>query len=296
MEPIVECVPNFSEGRDVGIVCAINQAIGSVAGVRVLDQTMDADHHRSVITFAGSPGAVVEAAVRGAAKAVETIDLNLHRGVHPRLGAVDVIPFVPIRGITMAECAAMAVRAGGEIWKRLALPVYLYGEGRRKLEDVRRGQFEGLRNSVLVDESARPDFGGPELHPTAGAAIVGARKVLIAFNVNLNTDDVRIANAIARTIRTSGGGFPNVKAIGLLLQSRRLAQVSMNLTDYEVTPPHVVFQAIGRQAAEYGVSVAGSEIIGLIPRQALETEGVNLRIENYRPEMVLEYRLEQTLK
>jgi glutamate formiminotransferase len=296
MEPIVECVPNFSEGRDVGIVCAINQAIGSVVGVRVLDQTMDADHHRSVITFAGSPGAVVEAAVRGAAKAVETIDLNLHRGVHPRLGAVDVIPFVPIRGITMAECAAMAVRAGGEIWKRLALPVYLYGEGRRKLEDVRRGQFEGLRNSVLVDESARPDFGGPELHPTAGAAIVGARKVLIAFNVNLKTDDVTIANAIARTIRTSGGGFPNVKAIGLLLQSRRLAQVSMNLTDYEVTPPHVVFQAIGRQAAEYGVSVAGSEIIGLIPRQALETEGVNLRIENYRPEMVLEYRLEQTLK
>jgi glutamate formiminotransferase len=296
MEPIVECVPNFSEGRDVGIVCAINQAIGSVAGVRVLDQTMDADHHRSVITFAGSPGAVVEAAVRGAAKAVETIDLNLHRGVHPRLGAVDVIPFVPLRGITMAECAAMAVRAGGEIWKRLALPVYLYGEGRRKLEDVRRGQFEGLRNSVLVDESARPDFGGPELHPTAGAAIVGARKVLIAFNVNLNTDDLTIANTIARTIRTSGGGFPNVKAIGLLLQSRRLAQVSMNLTDYEVTPPHVVFQAIERQAAEYGVSVAGSEIIGLIPRQALETEGVNLRIENYRPEMVLEYRLEQTLK
>jgi len=296
MEPIVECVPNFSEGRDAGVVCAIHQAIGSVADVRVLDQTMDADHHRSVITFAGPPDAVVEAAVRGAAKAVETIDLNLHRGVHPRLGAVDVIPFVPIRGITMAECAAMAKRAGGEIWKRLALPVYLYGEGRRKLEDVRRGQFEGLRNSVLVDESARPDFGGPELHPTAGAAIVGARKVLIAFNVNLNTDNVTIANAIARTIRTSGGGFPNVKAIGLVLESRGVAQVSMNLTDYEVTPPHVVFQAIERQAAEYGVSVAGSEIIGLIPRQALETDGVNLRIENYRPEMVLEYRLEQTLK
>jgi glutamate formiminotransferase len=207
-----------------------------------------------------------------------------------------VIPFVPIRGITMAECAAMAVRAAEEIWKRLALPVYLYGEGRRKLEEVRRGQFEGLRNSVRGDESKRPDFGGPELHPTAGAAIVGARKVLIAFNVNLNTDDVTIASAIARTIRTSGGGFPYVKAMGMLLESRRLAQVSMNLTDYEVTPPHVVFQAIERQAAEYGVSVAGSEIIGLIPRQALVTEGVNLLIENYRPEMVLEYRLEQTLK
>jgi glutamate formiminotransferase len=296
MDPLVECVPNFSEGRDAAIVSAINQAIGSVPGVRVLDQTMDADHHRSVITFAGSPDAVVEAAVRGAARAVETIDLNRHKGVHPRLGAVDVIPFVPLRDITMAECAALAVRAGEEIWKRLALPVYLYGEGRRKLEDVRRGQFEGLRNAGLVDVSKRPDMGGPELHPTAGAAIVGARKVLIAFNVNLNTEDLTIANAIARTIRSSSGGFPNVKALGMLLESRRLAQVSMNLTDYEVTPPHVVFQAIERQAAECGVSVAGSEVIGLIPERALKTEGVDLRIENYRPEMVLEYRLEQTLK
>ncbi len=296
MGPVVECVPNFSEGRDAAVVSAINRAIGSVADVRVLDQTMDADHHRSVITFAGPPDSVVEAAVRGAAKAVELIDLNRHGGVHPRLGAVDVIPFVPIHGITMAECAALALRAGEEIWKRLALPVYLYGEGRRKLEDVRRGQFEGLRNAVRVDESKRPDIGGPELHPTAGAVIVGARKVLIAFNVNLNTDDVIVAKAIARKIRTSSGGFPNVKAMGLLLESRRQAQVSMNLTDYEVTPPYVVFQAIERQAAEYGVSVAGSEVIGLIPRQALETQGVDLRIENYRPETVLEYRLEQTLK
>jgi glutamate formiminotransferase len=296
MDPLVECVPNFSEGRDAAVVSAINQAIGSVPGVRVLDQTMDADHHRSVITFAGSPVAVVEGAVRGAAKAVELIDLNRHRGAHPRLGAVDVIPFVPIRGITIGECAELAVRAGEEIWKRLALPVYLYGEGRRNLEDVRRGHFEGLRTAVLVDESKRPDIGGPELHPTAGAAIMGARKVLIAFNVNLNTDDVTIARAIARTIRTSSGGFPNVKAMGMLLESRRLAQVSMNLTDYEVTPPHIVFRAIEQQAAQYGVSVAGSEIIGLIPRQALETQGVDLRIENYRPEAVLECRLEQTVK
>ncbi len=297
MEPIVECVPNFSEGRDRAVLSAINRAIASVEGVAVLDQTMDADHNRSVITFAGPPDAVVEAAVRGAGKAVETIDLSRHTGVHPRLGAVDVIPFVPLQNITLGECAALAVRAGQEIWTRLRLPVYLYGEGGRPLEEVRRGQFEGLREAVRTDRSKRPDIGGPELHPTAGAAIVGARKVLIAFNVNLNTNDIAIAKQIARAIRASDGGLPNVKAIGLRLESRGLAQVSMNLTDYEVTPPHVVFLEIQRQALKRGVSLAGSEIIGLIPRRALElANGVDLHIENFHPRLVLENRLEQTLK
>ncbi len=272
---LVECVPNFSEGRDAARIADLEAAIASVSGSHVLHRTSDADHNRSVITFAGEAEAALESAVRAAAKAAELIDLRRHRGVHPRLGALDVLPFVPLSETTMADCVALAHRAGERIWKELHIPVYFYQAAARRvdrtlLEKVRQGEFEGLRESVLSDESKRPDIGGPALHPTAGAVIVGARPILIAYNVNLNTSDLRIAKNIARAIRTSSGGLPCVKALGLVLESRGQVQVSMNLTDFNVTPPHVVFGEVSRLAAAMGVSVAESELIGLIPRRAVE--------------------------
>jgi glutamate formiminotransferase len=294
---IVECVPNFSEGRDARIVDEIAAAIGSVAGVALLACERDADHNRSVITFAGLPQAVLEGALAGAARAVELIDLTRQRGVHPRIGAADVIPFVPVEGITMDECARLAWHAGEEIWRRLRVPVYFYEAAARRsdrtrLETIRRGQFEGLREAVRVDPERRPDVGGPELHPTAGATVVGARKFLIAYNINLASSDVEIARRIARTIRASSGGLPCVKAMGVMLASRHLAQVSMNLTDFETTPVHTVFQAVQREAARYGAGILSSELIGLIPRKALEmAAGVDLQWENLRPDSVLEQRI-----
>jgi glutamate formiminotransferase len=295
--PIVECVPNFSEGRNAAVVEAIAGAIGSIPGAILLDRETDADHNRSVITFAGAPEAVLEGALAGVAKAVELIDLTKHRGAHPRIGAADVMPFVPIEGVTMEECVRLAWRAGEEIWRRFHVPVYFYEaaarrSGRERLENIRRGQFEGLRDAVRTDPERRPDVGDAELHPTAGATVVGARKFLIAYNITLTTADVGIAKRIARTIRASSGGFPCVKAMGVMLASRNLAQVSMNLTDFETTPIHVVFEAVKREAARYGAGVAGSELIGLIPRKALEmAAGVDLKWENLRPDSVLEQRL-----
>lgn len=295
--PVVECVPNFSEGRDAAVVDRIAQAIAAVEGVWLLARESDADHNRSVITFAGVPEAVLEGALAGVAEAVASIGLTKQRGVHPRIGAADVVPFVPVDGITMDECVRLAWRAGEEIWRRLGVPVYFYEAAARRadrvrLENIRRGQFEGLRDAVRVDPERRPDVGGPELHPTAGATVVGARKFLIAYNVNLATADVEIARRIARTIRTSSGGLPCVKAMGVMLASRNLAQVSMNLTDFETTPVHVVFEAVKREAARNGVSIAGSELIGLIPRKALEmAAGVDLQWENLRPDSILEQRI-----
>ncbi|MGH9693702.1 MAG: glutamate formimidoyltransferase, partial [Bryobacteraceae bacterium] len=267
MHPIIECVPNFSEGRDASKIDAIESAIASVDGAIVLHRTSDTDHNRSVITFAGQPESVLEAALRGTAAAAKLIDLRVHKGVHPRLGALDVLPFVPVHGATLEDCIALAHRAGERIWRELSIPVYFYEAAarqpaRQRLENVRRGQFEEVRKAAFVDESRQPDIGGPELHPTAGAVIVGARRFLIAFNVNLQTPDLQIAKDIARAIRTSSGGLPAVKALGLPLASRNQVQVSMNLTDFEQTGLYVVYNEIARHAAGRGVEIAGSELIG----------------------------------
>lgn len=302
VEKLVECVPNFSEGRDPVKVRAIAGAIASVAGVLLLDTQSDPDHNRSVFTLAGPPEAVVEAAVRSAGAAVELIDLNHHEGVHPRIGALDVVPFVPLRGVTLEDCAQCAARAGEQIWQRYRVPVYLYEAAARRpdrvnLAAVRRGQFEGLREEVTLNPDRAPDIGGPRLHPTAGATAVGARKIMIACNVQLGTPDVAIARKIASKIRFSSGGLPHVKAMGVLLASRNLAQVSMNLTDFEQTPPHEVFEAVEREAAHYGVPVAGAEIIGLIPQKALDmAAGHDLQLENFHSGMILEHRLAEATR
>lgn len=293
----MECVPNFSEGRDSARVDALEAAIASVAGTKVLHRTSDPDHHRSVITFAGEAEAVLESAVRSARRAAELIDLNQHRGVHPRLGALDVLPFVPLGDTKISDCVDLAHRAGEWIWRELKIPVYFYQAAayrpdRVLLEKVRQGQFEGLRDAVLIDETKAPDLGGPGLHPTAGAVIVGARPILIAYNINLQTSDLQIAKTIARAIRTSSGGLPCVKALGLPLESRGLVQVSMNLTDFNVTPPHVIFAEVSRLAAAAGVNVAESELIGLLPRKAVEVGFADaLKLSNFRSECVIENTL-----
>jgi glutamate formiminotransferase len=294
---LVECVPNFSEGNDARVVEAIAAAIGSAPGVRVLDHTLDPDHNRSVVTFAGPPEAVSEGAFRGVAQAVARIDLNRHAGVHPRIGAADVVPFVPVRGITLEECARIAVACGERFWRELRLPVYLYEAAarrpeRRNLENIRRGRYEMLRQAALSDPARRPDIGGPALHPTAGAAAVGARKFLIAFNINLDSADLALAQRIARKIRASSGGFPCVKALGVPLASRGLVQVTMNLTDYEVTPVHAVFAAVKAEAARHGAGIHSSQIIGLIPERALENSAEWLgTVEGFRDELIFERRL-----
>ncbi len=295
--PIVECVPNFSEGRNPRKVDAIAAAIASVQGIVVLDVSLDPDHHRSVITFAGAADSVGEAALRAVARAVETIDLTRQHGVHPRIGAADVVPFVPVQDITLAECANLATAVGERIWSRLRVPVYLYEAASRRpdrvnLENIRRGGFEKLRDMVRTDPERLPDFGEAALHTTAGATVVGARKFLVAFNINLNTPDVKLARAIAKTIRTSSGGLPYVKAMGVRLESRNLAQVSVNLTDFERTPVHTVFEAVRNLAALEGVTIAGSEIVGLIPRKALDgSEEWLATVENFNAGLILENRL-----
>ena len=299
---IVECVPNFSEGREEATLLAIEGAIEGVAGVTLLGRESDADHNRSVFTIAGEPAAVCEAAVRAVGVAAERIDLTQHRGEHPRIGAADVVPFVPVRGISLAECAELAVLAGEQIWKRFGVPVYFYEAaarvaGRERLENVRRGQFEGLIEELKVSSERAPDLGDGLLHPTAGACVVGARKFLIAYNVNLNTERMDVAKAIARKIRASSGGMPHVKAMGMMLHSRRQAQVSINLTDFEATPLHEVFAAVVREAAAFGVEVASSELIGFIPRAAVEAGFASaLRFERFRKDSVLENSLEAKLE
>ena len=300
-QQIVECVPNVSEGRDRAKVGQLAAAVAETPAAALLDIHSDADHNRSVITFAGRPRAVLEAAVRLAGRAAELIDLNHHHGAHPRIGALDVLPFVPYRGLTLADCAELAAAAGEEIWTRHAVPVYLYEAAARRpervnLAAVRRGQFEQLRELALTDPERRPDIGGPALHPTGGAVAAGARKVLIAYNILLDTPDVTLARRIARQVRASSGGLAGVKAMGVALASRNTAQVSMNLTDYEVTPPHVVFDAVRRAAEAAGAGVRASELVGLIPRKAIELAGeTDLRWENLTPNSILENRIEQAL-
>lgn len=297
MKRLIECVPNFSEGRDAAKVDALVEAMRAVAGVYVLDREMDADHNRCVITLAGQPDAVAEAALRGVGKALELIDLTRHSGAHPRLGSTDVVPFIPIEGVTLDDCVLLAKQVGREIWERYRIPVYFYEAAARQpervsLENVRRGQFEGVREEVLKNPDRAPDVGEPRLHPTAGATIVGARKFLIAYNINLDTPDVEIASRIARAIRFSSGGLRYAKAMGVDLRARRLAQVSINLTDFEQTPIHRVFEMVKREAERYGVSIVGSEIVGLVPKRAIElTADFYLQLENFSPAQVLENRL-----
>jgi len=294
---LIECVPNFSEGRNSEVVREIAAAMDAIAPV--LDLHSDPDHNRTVITVAGSPEAVAEAALQGVGRAVQLIDLNQHSGVHPRIGAADVVPFVPVRGTTLTECVAVARRVGQQIWDRFRVPVYYYGAAalrpeRAELENVRRGQFERLREEALSNPAARPDVGENGLHPSAGAVAVGARKFLIAYNINLATSDLEISRRIARLIRASSGGFPHVKAIGVALPSRSLVQVSLNLTDFEQIPVEQVYDVVRGEAQRCGVSIAGCEIVGLIPRRAYEmAPRFYERAENFRPDVLLETRLER---
>jgi glutamate formiminotransferase len=298
---LVECVPNFSEGRDATKMEAIVQAILTVPDVVLLDRESDTDHNRCVLTFVGPPAAVADAAFRGVEKAVELIDLTKHQGAHPRIGAADVVPFIPIEGVTLEECVRLAERVAGEIWTKLRVPVYLYESAARRpdrtnLENIRRGQFEALVKEMGTVPDRAPDVGEPICHPTAGATVVGARKFLIAYNINLDTPDVAIAKKIAKNIRFSTGGFRYVKSMGVMLGTRNLAQVSINLTDFEQTPMHLVFETVRREAERWGVPVVGSEIVGLIPKKAIEMSAdYFLRFENFKPELVLENRVAEAI-
>src|SRR5262249_5487649 len=297
MKRLIECVPNFSEGRDSAKVDALVEAMAAVQGVWVLDREMDPDHNRSVITLAGEPEAIAEAALRGVGKGLELIDLTRHSGAHPRVGATDVLPLVPIEGVELEDAIALAKKIGREIWERYRIPVYFYEAAatrpeRVNLENIRKGQFEGLREEVLRNPDRAPDIGEPRLHPTAGATVVGARKLLIAYNINLTTPDLEIAKKIAKAIRFSSGGLRFAKAMGVDLKARRLAQVSINLTDFEQTPIHRVFEMVRREAQRYGCAIVGSEIVGLVPKKAIEMSAdFYLQLENFSPAQVLENRL-----
>jgi len=292
---IIECVPNFSEGIDVKKVEAIVSSM-HIEGVRLLDWSMDADHNRSVVTIAGEPAAVMEAAVRGVGKAAELIDLTRQQGVHPRIGAADVIPFVPVSGIKLENCALLARQAGLEIWRRFNVPVYFYEAAaarpdRANLEEVRKGQFEGLRDAVRKEAARRPDLGGPGLHPTAGACAVGARKFLVAYNIYFDSADVAMARAIAREIRAASGGLKGVKAMGVLAHGR--AQLSMNITDFEATPISQVYKSVARLALRHKAQIAEGEVIGLIPEAACEQNSDWMRqLSGFDPAAkILEHRL-----
>lgn len=292
---VVECVPNFSEGRDARRVEAIVAAM-RVEGVRLLDWSMDAAYNRSIVTIAGEPSAVVEAAVRGVGKAVELIDLTRQQGVHPRIGAADVIPFVPISGIKLEQCALLARQAGQEIWQRFGVPVFFYEAAaarpdRANLEDVRRGQFEGLRDAVRNETARRPDLGGPGLHPTAGACAVGARKFLVSYNIYFDSTDVSIVRAMAREIRADSGGLKGVKAMGLLAHGR--VQLSMNITDFQATPISQVYRVVSNLAFRHKVAPVEGEVIGLLPEAACERESEWMRqLTEFDPlTKILEHRL-----
>jgi glutamate formiminotransferase/glutamate formiminotransferase/formiminotetrahydrofolate cyclodeaminase len=296
---IVECVPNFSEGRNEATVRALVEAVRAVSGVALLDRTMDPDHHRAVLTFAGAPEAVAEASFQAAKTATALIDLRQHQGEHPRVGATDVVPFVPLRGVTMRECVELAKAVGQRIGGELEIPVFLYEQAagspaRSNLADIRRGGLPGLAARMAGDPAWTPDFGPPRLHPTAGATAVGARRILVAFNVNLDTDDLGLAKAVAKAVRQSGGGLMHVKAIGVPLASRKQVQVSMNLANIDETPVHAAFEAVRREAERRGAGVTGSELIGLVPRQAAtQARTAGIRIDSFDPSKILETRLKE---
>ncbi|MEO6911142.1 MAG: glutamate formimidoyltransferase [Edaphobacter sp.] len=298
-DAIIECVPNFSEGTDAAKVSKIVASM-QIEGVSLLDWSLDTAHNRSVVTIAGPPAAVIAAAVKSVGKAAELIDLTKQKGVHPRIGAADVVPFIPVSGVSMAECAVLARQAGLLIWRTYGVPVYFYGAAasrpdRVQLEDVRRGQFEGLREATRRDAARYPDIGGPELHETAGASAVGARNFLIAYNVHLQQPDIAAARGIARDIRASSGGLNGVKAIGVVANGR--AQVSMNITDFRATPMRQIYSTIQHLAQRHGVLIDDAELIGLIPEEAYEPDSEWVRqITGFDPMLkVLERRLEHPL-
>ncbi|HEY0347221.1 MAG TPA: glutamate formimidoyltransferase [Pyrinomonadaceae bacterium] len=291
---LVECVPNFSEGRKAGTVDRIARAIESVKGAVVLNRHIDFDHNRSVITFVGEPRAIVDAAVLAVATAKELIDLRNHAGVHPRIGATDVLPFIPVSGVTMDECMKLAHEAGRRIWEELSIPVYFYERAalrpdRVRLENVRGKGFEWLREEISANPDRAPDVGAPKLHETAGAIAVGARPFLIAFNVNLRTNDLSIARGIAREVRERDGGLPFLKALGFDLQSRGVVQVSMNLVDYERTGIARAFEAVREAALRHNVKVLSTELVGLVPRAALDRQASYFPLlENFHETVVIE--------
>ena len=299
---IVECVPNFSEGRRKEIVDEIVNSMTSIPGVKLLDVEMDPDHNRSVVTIAGPPESVLEAAFAGISKAVELIDLNQHKGQHPRIGAADVVPFVPLKDVTIEECVELAEKLAQRVADELKVPVYLYGEAahrpeRKDLPNIRskKVQFEQLKELIKTDPNREPDYGPKELHPTAGATIIGVRKILIAYNVNLGTSDVKIAKKIARMVRARNGGLMGVRALGFELAERGITQVSMNLIDYEKTPIFAAYELVKLYADRFGVPVIGSEVVGLLPQKALvDVADFYLKLENFQPDQFIEARIEQS--
>jgi len=297
MTRLVECVPNVSEGRRPEVIEELIQVIATVPGVTLLDRESDPDHNRSVLTFAGEPDPVAEAAFRVVERAAKLIDLDRHTGQHPRMGATDVVPFVPVENLTLDDCVEIARRVGRRIGEELAIPVFLYEAAASRLErvslaDVRRGEFEGLRELIGKDPAKRPDFGPERIHPTAGATAVGARRFLVAFNANLNTGDVRVAKAVAAAIREQSGGLKNVRALGFTIEGGRRAQVSMNLVNTEATPIHRVLALVRDEAARHGASISGCEVVGLIPEAAMLDAATHaLQLENFRRDQVLELRL-----
>ena len=296
MAKLVECIPNVSEGRRTEVIESIVGVIKEVPGVVLLDYSSDASHNRSVITMVGDPDSVGEAAFRLAKAARDNIDLNHHTGEHPRMGAIDVIPFVPIKEMSVAECVELSKKVGERIYNELSIPVFLYEESataphRKNLAAIRKGQFEGMAEKVKQDKW-HPDYGNDEIHPTAGVVAVGARAPLVAFNINLGTSDITGADKIAKIIRESSGGLKYVKALGVMLEDRNIAQVSINMCNYEKTPLYRVFELVRAEAARYGVNIIGSEIIGLTPMGALiDTAEYYLKIENFSRAQVLENRL-----
>ena len=295
---LVECVPNFSEGRKPEVIATLAHAIASVNGVTVLNRHVDPDHNRSVITFVAPPEAIVDAALRAVATAAELIDLRSHRGEHPRIGATDVLPFVPVTGVTIKDCIALAHAAGQRIWNELSIPVFFYERAalrpdRARLENVRGKGFEWLAREITTNPDRAPDVGERQLHPTAGAIAIGARPFLIAFNINLRTNDLSIARRIAHAVRERDGGLPFVKALGFALQSRGQVQVSLNLIDYEQTTIGRAFDAVKAETDRAGVEIAGAEIVGLLPRAALDRSAAYFPLlENFRETLVLETLLE----
>jgi len=300
-EKLVECVPNVSEGRDKAAIEAMAEAIRSIPTVRLLDVQSDPDHHRSVFTFVGEPEGVAEAVQRLFEAALPRIDLRRHCGEHPRMGAVDVVPFIPVRGVTMADCVALARKVGAEIWQNFRVPVYLYAEAatkpeREDLSEIRKGEFEGFFEKIK-DPKWHPDFGEPIVHPTAGVTAVGAREFLIAFNVNLGTSDLRVAKEIAKAVRFSSGGLRYVKALGMELKERGIVQVSMNLTNFRKTPIPRVLELVRREAQRFGVPVVETEIVGLIPEEALvQVAEYYLQLGRFSLGQILERRVEEAFR
>jgi glutamate formiminotransferase len=296
---LIECIPNVSEGRRPEVIAAMAEAIRAVPGVRLLDHSSDQSHNRTVFTLAGDAGGVERAVMALFERAMTDIDLRTHKGEHPRLGAVDVVPFVPIEGVTMAECVDLAKKVGAAVAERFQVPIYLYEEAsgnplRKNLEDIRRGEFEGLA-AKMATQGWAPDFGPGAPHPSAGASVIGARMALIAYNINLATDRLDVAKKIAAAIRHSSGGYRYVKAAGFRLESRGIVQVSMNLTNYEKTPIFRVFETVKREAERHGVAILESEIVGLVPSAALNAAAeFYLQLEGFKPEQVLETKLRQS--